>query len=158
MRHPVRALALLVLAGCAPRPADRALPAGAPPPPEAATVAPAPPPPALAAPAATPEQAEPDSMVAARLADLTEGYTAAGAPVHGKLERLPSISFPARRERCYLAIVVLEAGARPDSERGPGLRLELEAARESRTSSGGAVAGSQRLLQAGRELCPQSDG
>ncbi|MCC6999764.1 MAG: hypothetical protein IT370_34495 [Deltaproteobacteria bacterium] len=161
MRPPLRAFALLALAGCAPRPADSALPQGAP----AATVGtvtPAPPPgpapAAAAAPAPTPEQAEPDSAVAARLAELTEGYTAAGAPVHGKLERIPTISFPARRERCYLAVVVLEAGARPDSDRGPGLRLELTAARESRGSSGGAVAGSRRLLQAGGELCPQSDG
>jgi hypothetical protein len=78
-------------------------------------------------------QHEIDQHRAANLARWTQNYRLLGDPIRGTLENLPQRTLPAKKTRCYAAIVVLDEDAHIDN--GASFSVYL-ASRGNRAGSG----------------------
>lgn len=105
----------------------------------------------------TPEEVEPDDTLPAKIAAVTEGWKLAKT-VRGDLAKVPALKWPAKRGKCYQAVMVLEAGARKSGD-WLWVMFKLDSSAESNHTTGGFLTGSQRVIHAGGEdMCPMHNG
>jgi hypothetical protein len=106
----------------------------------------------------TPEELEPDDVLPGKIAGLTTGWKLAKT-TRGDLARVPALTWSAKRGTCYLVVMVLEAGARKNDD-WLWVSFRVESSHESRSTSGGFVSGSKRVIQAasGEGICPSRGG
>lgn len=106
----------------------------------------------------TPEEAEPDDTLDAKIATLVTGWTASGKPVHGDLAKVSTMKWPAKRGRCYRAVIVMESGARKN-DAWYLVHFAVKTKAEDRSTVGGFLSGSQRIVETGdADICPSRDG
>jgi hypothetical protein len=106
----------------------------------------------------TPEELEPDDVLPGKIAELTTGWKLAKT-TRGDLATVPALTWSGKRGRCYFVVMVLEAGARKNDD-WLWVSFRIDSAREYRSTSGGFLTGSRRVIQAasGEGLCPSRGG
>lgn len=109
----------------------------------------------------TPEEEEPDDTLDARIAALTDGWSAVGAAKRVDLEgKKRALTWKAKAGGCYAAYLVLEAGARVEHLSEPDLRMSVKDKYASHGTRGFFENDSRRLLSVGKEgdLCAETAG
>jgi hypothetical protein len=110
-----------------------------------------------------PESEESDDAALATVEQITEGLRQSGRDVRGQLDSVPSLRFPAKRGRCYRAVILLDGDARwrrvggPRTATATTVRMDVTSPRDARTSLATARSTS-RVVALDDELCPSANG
>jgi hypothetical protein len=110
-----------------------------------------------------PEQEETDEHVLAAVEDLSRDLRPSGREVRGRLESVPALRFPAKRGRCYQAVLLLDSDARwrrlggPRGATASTVRMDVSSPRDARASLATARS-TARIVALDEELCPSANG
>jgi hypothetical protein len=93
---------------------------------------------------------------------LVVGYRASGREVRAELDRIPALRFPARRGRCYRAVLVLDPAARwqrlaPSTPATAVAHMRLQTSRETRGTMQTSRS-TARVVALDDDLCPSANG